>query len=177
MKHLILFENFLFEDGFGKNYFYPEKREKAIYYYFKISDEDEQKGFILKISKNCVLATPEGSENSYACLRIEPISIATMDDHLANETDFKFREEDMIEISEGEFPRIYMIISEAIGDYIQKNPKVTTIYDEMLLNIPMDSEEYKNDIESMMTEWSYGKWSVQRGSEEKILIYQKRNHK
>lgn len=176
MKHLMLFEDFLFEDGYGKNFFFPEKREKAIYYYFKINEGESQKGFILKISKNCVLMTPEGSENSYGCLRIEPISIATMDDHLANETDFKFREDDMIEIEEDEFPRIYKIVSEAIQNYLQKNPKVTKIYDEMLLNVPMSRKEYKNDVEAMISGWSYGKWSIQDGPEKKILIYQKRDH-
>ena len=73
MKHLVLFEDYIFEDGYGKNYFFAEKTEKAIFYYFKINEGDDQKGYILKISKNCVLTTPEGSENSYGCLRIEPI--------------------------------------------------------------------------------------------------------
>ena len=44
-----------------------------------------------------------------------------MDDHLANETEFKRREDDMIELEDGELPRIYKIVSEAIEDYLQKN--------------------------------------------------------
>ena len=176
MKHLVLFEDYIFEDGYGKNYFFAEKTEKAIFYYFKINEGDDQKGYILKISKNCVLTTPEGSENSYGCLRIEPISIPTMDDHLANETEFKRREDDMIEIEDGELPRIYKIVSEAIEDYLQKNPKVTTIYDEMLLNLSYPSKKYKREVESMMLEWSHGKWAFQDGPEKKILIYQKRDH-
>lgn len=177
MKHLILFENFLNEDGYGKNYFYPEKREKSIFYYFKINEGDDQRGFILKISKNCVLTTPEGSENSYACLRIEPISVATMDDHLVNDASYKPREDDMIEFSsDEEFPSVYKIVSKAIEDYIQKNPKVTRIYDEMLMNLSISRKKYKSIIGSMMNEWSYEKWTMQDGPERNLIIFQKRDH-
>lgn len=176
MRHVILYENFLNEDGYGKNYFHAEKREKAIYYFFKINEGEDQKGFILKISKNCVLATPEGSENSYACIRIEPILVSTMDDHLVNDADFKPREDDQIDIGRDEFSRVYSIVCKAIEDYVQKNPKVTKIYDEMLLNLSIPRGRYKTIVSSMMEEWSYGKWSMQDGPERNLLIFQKREH-
>ena len=72
--------------------------------------------------------------------------------------------------------RFYKILSESIKDYLQNNPKVSKIYDEIPLNLDMELSEYQDRVESLMDEWSYEKWSVQDGSSERTLMYTRRDH-
>ena len=176
MKHIKLYENFLNEDGYGRDYFVKEKDGKVYRYFFKIEGEEEDLGFILEIGKLSRNITIESAENSYAVLSIQPISIAAMDDYLVKESDFKSREDEMFELTDSELMRTYKIVGEAIKDYLENNPKVSIIYDEMPLNIEMDFEEYKSRIKSLMSSWSYEKWSLQESSANRTLMYSRRDH-
>ena len=46
----------------------------------------------------------------------------------------------------------------------------------MPLNIDIDFEDYMEKSKSLMDEWSYDKWSIQKGPESKIAIYSRRDH-
>jgi len=72
--------------------------------------------------------------------------------------------------------RFYDLVGECIKDYLKNNPKVSNLYDEMALNIDLDFEEYKGAIKSLLSGWSYDKWTIQDGSSERTLIYTKRDH-
>ena len=124
MKHIKLYENFLNEDGYGRDYFVKEKDGKVYRYFFKIEGDEEDLGFILEIGKLSRNITIESAENSYAVLSIQPISIAAMDDYLVKESDFKSREDEMFELTDSELMRTYKIVGEAIKDYLENNPKV-----------------------------------------------------
>ncbi len=176
MKHIKLYENFLNEDGYGRDYFVKEKDGKVYRYFFKIDGEEEPLGFILKIGKLSRDITMESAENSYAVLSIEPISVAAMDDYLVKESDFKSREDDVFTLTDSELMRTYKIVGEAIKDYLENSPKVSHIYDEMPLNIDMDFDEYKRRIKSLMSSWSYDKWSLQEASADRVLLYSRRDH-
>ena len=67
-------------------------------------------------------------------------------------------------------------VRSVIKDYLKNNPKVSNLYDEMALNIDLDFEEYKGAIKSLLSGWSYDKWTIQDGSSERTLIYTKRDH-
>jgi hypothetical protein len=67
-------------------------------------------------------------------------------------------------------------MGECIKDYLQNNPKVSKIYDEIPLNLEIDMDQYKDRTETLMDQWSYGKWSVQEGSTERTLLYSRRDH-
>ena len=142
MKHLKLYEHFLNEDGYGRDFFFKQKQGKVSKYFFKIDGEEEQLGFVLEIGKLSRNISIEDAENSYAVLTIEPISVSVMDDYLVKESDYKSREEETFELTESELMRTYKIVGEAIKDYLENNPKVSQIYDEMGLNIDIDFEEY-----------------------------------
>jgi hypothetical protein len=176
MKHIKLYENFLNEDGYGRDYFIKEKDGKVYRYFFKIEGEEKDLGFILAIGKLSRNITIESAENSYAVLSIQPISIPAMDDYLVKESDFKSREDEMFELTDSELMRAYKIVGEAIKDYLENNPKVSIIYDEMPLNIEMDFDEYKSRIKSLISSWSYEKWSLQEASANRTLMYSRRDH-
>ena len=67
-------------------------------------------------------------------------------------------------------------MGEAIKDYLQNNPKVSKIYDEIPMNVNIDLSEYEDRVRSLMDEWSYEKWSIQEGPEELTLLYTRRDH-
>jgi hypothetical protein len=176
MRHIKLFEQFLNEDGYGRDFFVKKKDGKLSQYFFKIDGEDESLGFVVNLGKLSRNITIESSENSYAVLSVEPISENVMDDYLVKDSDFKSREDDTFMLTKSEYMRFYKIVSECIKDYLQSNPKVSIIYDEIPLNLDMDFEEYFDGVKSLIDEWSYGKWSSQEGAAKKTLIYSKRDH-
>jgi hypothetical protein len=176
MKHIKLFEQFLNEDGYGRDFFVKKKEGKLCQYFFKIEGEEEDLGFVVNLGKLSRNITIESAENSYAVLSVEPIRESVMDDYLVKDSDFKSREDDVFILTKSELMRFYKIAGECIKDYLQSNPKVSIIYDEMPLNIDMDFEEYMEKAKSLMDEWSYDKWSIQEGPESKIVIYSRRDH-
>lgn len=176
LKHIKLFESFLNEDGYGRDYFVKQKDGKVYRFFFKIQGEEEPLGFILEIGKLSRNITMEGAENSYAVLSIEPIAVSAMDDYLVKDSDYKSREDETFTLTPSELMRTYKIVGEAIKDYLENNPKVSTIYDEMALNIDMDFEEYKSKIKGLMSSWSYDKWSQQDAPAPRTLIYSRRDH-
>lgn len=178
MKHLKLYEQFLNEDGFGRADFIKKKNGKLHQYYFKIQGEEggEDICFILGIGKLSRNTNIEQAENSYAVLSVEPIKGNIMDDFLVKDSDYKSREDETFPLTRSEFLRFYKLVGECIKDYLQSNPKVSTIYDELPLNIEMDMDEYLELVKSMIDSWSYEKWGVQEGPENKILLYNRRDH-
>jgi hypothetical protein len=176
MKHLKLYEQFLNEDGYGRDYFVKKKEGKILKYFFKVEGEEKTLGFLLEIGKLSRKVNVEGAENSYCVLSIEPMNENIMDDYLVNDSDYKSREDDTFKLTKSEFMRLYKIVGECIKDYLQNNPKVSMIYDELTLNLEKDFEDYTSDIKNLISGWSYGRWSVQEGPTSNILVYSKRDH-
>jgi len=177
MRHIKLFEQFLMEeDGFGRDFFVKKKEGKVSKYFFKIDGEEESLGFIINIGKLSRESSIDEAENSYCVLSAEPIKIRVLDDYLVKGTDYKSREDDDFDLTKSEFMRFYKILSEAIKDYLQNNPKVSKIYDEILMNLDMETKEYEDNVKSLIDEWSYEKWSVQDVSDKRTLLYSRRDH-
>jgi hypothetical protein len=177
MRHIKLFEQFLLEeDGFGRDFFVKKKDGKVSKYFFKIEGEEDDHGFIVNIGKLSRGSSIDEAENSYCVISVEPIKTSVLDDYLVKDTDYKSREDDDFSLTKSEFMRFYRILGEAIKDYLQNNPKVSKIYDELPLNLNIDISEYKDRVTSLMDEWSYEKWSIQDGSEERTLLYSRRDH-
>ena len=177
MRHIKLFEQFLLEEnGFGRDFFVKKKDGKVSRYYFKIEGEDEDHGLVVNIGKLSRGSSIDEAENSYCVISVEPIKISVLDDYLVKETDYKSREDDDFDLTKSEFMRFYRILGEAIKDYLQNNPKVSKIYDEIPLNLNIDLSEYKDRVTSLMDEWSYEKWSLQNGSEKRTLLFTRRDH-
>ena len=99
-----------------------------------------------------------------------------MDDYLVKDSDYKSREDDEFELRKGEFNRFYKIVGECIKDYLQSNPKVSTLYDEIPLNVQIDLRDYIDTTRILMDDWSYGKWGSQEGASDRTIVYTRRNH-
>ena len=164
MKHIKLFEQFLMEeDGYGRDFFIKRKDGKVSKYFFKVEGEEESLGFLVTIGKLSRNTSIDEAENSYGVISVEPMKESVMDDYLVKDSDYKSREDEQFQLETSEFMRFYKIVGECIKDYLQNNPKVTTIYDEIPLNVEMDLREYMDTAEALMDEWSYDKWSSQEG--------------
>ena len=75
-QHIKLFENFLNEDGYGRDFFVKKKDGKLSQYFFKIEGEEEDLGFVVNLGKLSRNITIESAENSYAVLSVSPLKIS-----------------------------------------------------------------------------------------------------
>lgn len=179
MEFLKYFKDYIINEneGFGNSYFHEKKIDKSCCYFFKIGDQTEkERGIIIKVgkfSKNDIISDAEGV---YGVISIEEISTDDMDSFLVDKAPYKSREEDKISLTIEELTKISEILEKILDDYLQKNPKVVKLYDELLENIEMDSTEYANFMINTISIWSKGRWNAQEGSNSKSLVYTKLSH-
>ena len=179
MEFLKYFKSYILTEaeGFGNNYFQVKKEDKSYNYYFRVGDQtDEERGFIIKMgkfSKNDIITD---AESNYCVMSIEEIEPGDMEDFLVNEAPYKSRENEMVAITAEELSKISEILEKIFDDYLDKNPKVTKIYDEFLENLDMNKEEYINYSKNTISIWSKGRWSSQDGSNDKSILYTKISH-
>lgn len=178
MDFLKYFNQYINEnEGIGKMPFHVEKSDKAYDYYFKISDVSEnERGFRIRIGKFSKTDIIEGAQTNYGVINIEEIDPMDLDSYLVDEIPYKSNEDKKIEISLDELTKISEILGKILDDYLEKNPKVSKLYDEMLENIDMGAEEYSNFAQNTISIWSKGRWNTQEGASKKTIIYTKLAH-
>lgn len=164
------------EAGYGNDYFVDEKVEKSQYYFFKIGEGEEEIGLILKIGKFSKSGVISENEKNYGVIHIEQINPDDMDDYLVNDSEYMSREDEVFSIPNETLSQAFVIITKALDSYLEKNPKVTKIYDEMLENLDMSHEEYLDFISPKIRVWSKGRWKIQEGTSDKVVIYTKVSH-
>lgn len=162
--------------GYGNDYFVDEKVEKSQYYFFKVEDRGEETGLILKIGKFSKSEVISENEKNYCVLHFESISPDDMDDYLVNDSEYMSKEDEVFSLPLDVLNQAFVIVTKALDTYLEKNPKVTKIYDEILENLDMTREEYTEFISPKIKAWSRGRWKIQEGSSEKVLIYTKASH-
>jgi hypothetical protein len=162
--------------GYGNDYFADEKVEKSQYYFFKIGEGEEEIGLILKIGKFSRSGVISENEKNYGVLHLEIMDTDDMDDYLVNDSEYRSREDEMFSLSSEVLSQAFFIITKSMDNYLQKNPKVTKFYDEILENLDMPREEYMEFISPKIRSWSRKRWKIQEGQSEKSLIYTKVSH-
>jgi hypothetical protein len=178
MKFIKDFKNYkLNEDaGYGNDYFVDQKVGKSQYYFFKIGEGEDETGLIIKIGKFAKSTVISESERSYGVIHIESITPEDMDDYLVNDSEYRSEEDQTFAIAPDLLNQAFAIVQKAMDNYLEKNPKVTKFYDEMLENLDMSSEEYTSFVTPKIEGWSEGRWSVQSGATQNVLIYMKTSH-
>lgn len=161
------------EAGYGNDYFVDQKHEKSQYYYFKAGEGDEETGIIIKIGKFSKDSIISDTERSYGVIRIEKISHDDMDDYLVNDSEYKSDSEATFSLSTHVLSEVFDILTRAMTNYLEKNPKVTKFYDEILENLDMSPEDYKTFVTPLIDGWSDDVWKIQDGPNSKCLIYTK----
>lgn len=178
MKFIKDFKNYkLNEDaGYGNDYFVDQKVGKSQYYFFKVGEGEDETGLIIKIGKFAKSTVISESERSYGVIHIESITPEDMDDYLVNDSEYRSKEDQAFAIAPDLLNQAFVIVQKAMDNYLEKNPKVTKFYDEMLENLDMSSEEYTSFVTPKIEGWSEGRWSVQSGATQNVLIYMKTSH-
>lgn len=164
------------EAGYGNDYFADEKVEKAQHYFFKIEEGEEEIGLILKIGKFSKSGVISENEKNYGVLHLEIMDPNDMDDYLVNDSEYRSREDEGFSLTNEVMSQAFFIITKSLDNYLQKNPKVTKFYDEILENLGMSRKEYLDFISPKIKSWSKGRWKIQEGNSEKSLIYTKTSH-
>lgn len=164
------------EAGYGNDYFVDKKEEKTQCYYFKVGEAENETGLIFKIGKFSETSVISETEKSYAVVHIEQIDPDDLDDYLVNDSEYKSREDEKFSLTPDLMNQAFEIYKRSLDNYLDKNPKVTKIYDEVLENLEMGLDEYTEFITPVISSWSKKRWSIQPGSSKTCLIYTKVSH-
>jgi hypothetical protein len=168
------FSQFIAEsDGFGTAPFLLVK-EKGIYNYFFYLDTEEestQKAFRLVIGKYSDHQVIPGAKNSYCVLGINEISSEILEDISVRKKDLPPMNSEKFKLSQNITSRLFETVSKCILDYLESNPKVATIYDEMQDNFKYTGEgEYIEFIKSIIISYLGEDWNVQDTGEHNTII-------
>ena len=129
-------------DGFGTYPFLLKKEGDLYYYFYQLELENGgQKGFMLVVGKYSKYETLEGPKNSHAVLNINEISPEIIEDIAINKEDIPEINEEKFSLSDNNLSRFMEQISKCLDNYLNKNPKVVRIFDEMSDNLEIENYE------------------------------------
>lgn len=156
-------------DGFGTMPFLQKKDGDLFYYFFQLElEKGESLGFMFMIGKYSQFETTEGPKNSYAVLNVNQISPEIIQDVAIGKAELPMVNEEKFTLSGNDLSRFFEQISKAILNYLEKNPKVIRIFDEMETNLDIDN--YEENMRSILLSYIGPEWSIQTGSREKTYI-------
>jgi hypothetical protein len=160
-------------DGFGTSSFLLVKNGDLYNYFFNIEDEkgEKEKGFHFIIGKYSNNEVIDGPKNSYCVLTLNEISheliedIAIEKEEVPQPNTMKFKAEG------NEISRIMEYASKCLSSYLETNPKINRIYDEIQDNLEFDGKgEYIEFMKSIIISYIGTNWSVQQGSTKKSVL-------
>lgn len=154
-------------DGFGTLPFLRKKEDEVYNYFFNL-DGEKSRGFHLSVGKYSEYEPIDGPKNSFAVLSINEISPEVIEDISMDIGRIPEPNKEKIQLSDNESSRLFKLISKCILDYLELNPKIIRIYDEMQDNISI--ENYEQNLKSIMISYLGEDWSVQEGGNENLLI-------
>lgn len=156
-------------DGFGTYPFLLKKEGDLFFYFFQLSlERGGQKGFMFTVGKYSKYETLEGPKNSHAVLNINEISPEIIEDIAINKEDVPEINEEKFSLDGNNLSRFMEQISKCLENYLQKNPKVTRIFDEMQDNLQI--EDYEEYFKSIVVSTLGKDWSMQQGSTKEVFI-------
>ena len=164
------FPDFIFEsDGYGDKKFFVVKEGDKYNFIFKLDsiEESEVKAYNLSIGKYSKYELPTGAKNSFAVLSLDEISLDTLEECVADKKVPTSRIKEA-ELTDGELDRVLKIMGSAYRKYLEANPKVVRIYDELQTTIV--TRNYMEKVKNLMSELLGPDWSVQEGSDDQILL-------
>lgn len=159
-------------DGFGSSDFLMEKVSDVYHYFFNIENEDGdgETGYHLIIGKYSSHEVIEGAKNSYCVLTINRIPHELIDDIAIDKEDIPLPNDDMFRARGSEVSRITEYICRCLQNYLELNPKISRIYDEIQYNLVFRGRgTYMEHMKSIVTTY-LGEWSVQEGSSKKSIL-------
>lgn len=174
---ILKFNDFiLFEaSGFGTAPFFKIKENDVIHYFFKIdADLEERKkeriNFHLKFGHYSKNEHIDGPKNSYMVMEINEISTEEIEDlarDLRTPTEINNIK---IKLTKREISRLYKQIAKCIIDYLDGEPKISRIYDELQTNIEFGEIDYNEYIKSIIHSYLNNTWSIQDTSNKNVKL-------
>lgn len=175
MKNLFNYTDFLSKnlneaDGFGTMPFLLKKEGDVYYYFFQLEREKEDpEGFCLMIGKYSQYESMDGPKNSYSVLNINKIGTEVIEDIAINKGSLPEKNKVSFKLSGGELSRLFEQIGKCISSYLEKNPKIIRMVDEMNLNL--DIKNYGAYSKSLLSFALGEDWHMQDGSTKKIYLW------
>jgi len=177
MKNIESFNDFVNAinegDGFGTAPFLMKKVGDVYHYFFTMEDflgEDEM-GFHLIIGKYSDHESIEGAKNSYCVLSINEVSPELIEDIAVDKEDIPIPNKEDFKVDDKEMPRLMKLIFSCIDSYMEANPKITRIYDELRDNMQYSGSKLYVDYIKELAKNDLGtNWSAQDGATENTVI-------
>ena len=160
-------------DGFGTSPFLLEKVEGIYHYFFNLEKGDEkgETGYHLIVGKYSDKEIIEGAKNSYCVLSLNEISPELIEDIAIDKTKIPPKNSESFKMSENELTRLIQIVYRCISNYLEVNPKVSRIYDEIQDNLEFSGEgSYLEFMKSISLSQIGTGWSVQEGNSRKTIL-------
>jgi hypothetical protein len=161
-------------DGFGTSPFLLKKTSDVYHYFFNIENEeggDEEMGYHLVIGKYSDSEVIEGAKNSYCVLTLNQVAHVLIDDIAVDKEDIPLANEDKFKAKGNEVSRLMEYCCKCIQNYLELNPKVTRIYDELQDNLVFEGEgTYIEFMKSIVISYLGSNWSVQEGATKKSVL-------
>jgi hypothetical protein len=173
MKNLLNFrgwESVNEADGFGTSPFLLKKEKDQYNYFFNLEDKEGDKGFHLIIGKYSEKEVISGSKNSYCVLGLYQISEDLISDIAVDKSEIPSSNNDRFKSDENETSRILECVSRCLLDYLEKNSKVSRIYDEIQETLFFKGKgsylEYMKSVIGPVI----GDWAIQDGSDKNSVL-------
>lgn len=159
-------------DGFGTSPFLMKKNSDLYHYFFNLDMEnDEVRGYHLIIGKYSDHDSIEGAKNSYGVLTLNEISPEIIEDIAVDKEDIPPTDKNKFKMGSNELSRLMEYVYKCVTSYLELNPKVTRLYDEIQDNLQYEGKgTYMEYMKSMAVSQLGGNWSVQEGSNKNSVI-------
>jgi hypothetical protein len=173
MKNLLNFkkwESVNETDGFGTSPFLLKKEKDQYNYFFNLEGKKEDKGFHLIIGKYSEKEVISGSKNSYCVMGLYQIAHELIDDIAIDKAEIPSSNSEKFKSDENETSRILECVSKCLLDYLEKNSKVSRVYDEIQENLFFKGKgsylEYMKSVIGPVI----GDWAIQEGSDKNSVL-------
>jgi hypothetical protein len=173
MKNILNFKNWEKvneSDGFGTSLFLLKKEKDQYNYFFNLEGKKEDKGFHLIIGKYSEKEVISGSKNSYCVMGLYQIAHELIDDIAIDKSEIPSSNNEKFKSDENETSRILECVSRCLLDYLEKNSKVTRVYDEIQENLYFKGKgsylEYMKSVIGPVI----GDWAIQEGSDKNSVL-------
>lgn len=160
-------------DGFGTKPFLLKKEKGVSNYLFYIDtgEEGKQDAFRLMIGKYSDHQVIDRAKNSYCVLTLNKISSEQLEDISISKADLPPSNSEEFKMSENEVSRLFETVSKCIQDYLEYNPKVSSIYDEIQDNLVFTGEgTYMEFMKSIVITYLGEDWNVQEGVDKNSVL-------
>lgn len=163
------------ENGYGKEPFYFVKDGKSYLYYFKIKGEEGLEAYYIRINKTSDYMNISDPENRYCVVSLFKVDPDDLDDYLVRDRKSPLPATTLFDFNEYIVNEIWKTFLLVIEDYMDKNPKVTHVYDEMQKSF-VTPNGYLDLVKAIMSTDDAPRWSIQDTSENGVVQYTKKDH-